>query len=83
MWKMEEGIENKLQIFEDPMEIAEIRKLIVTAGQFRWRKITISMCCVSRKATKNSFQDDAFLWNANNDNKGSESKKDSSSTYHW
>lgn len=55
MWKMEEGIENKLQIFEDPMEIAEIRKLIVTAAQFRWRKITISMCCVSRKATKDSF----------------------------
>lgn len=33
MWKMGEYIENELQMFEEPTEIAEIGKLTVTSGQ--------------------------------------------------
>lgn len=35
MWKMGEYIENELQMFEEPTEIAEIGKLTVTSGQLR------------------------------------------------
>lgn len=35
MWKMGEYIENELQMFEEPAEIAEIGKLIVISRQVR------------------------------------------------
>lgn len=55
MWKIGEYIDNELQMFEDPTEIAEIGKLTVTSGQSRQRKMTVTMSLCKWRMKKDIF----------------------------
>lgn len=57
MWKMGEYIENELQMFEEPAEIAEIGKLIVISRQVRQRKMIVTMSLCKQRKQEAIFQD--------------------------
>ena len=62
MWEMAEGIQNELQMFENPMETAEIGKLTMTSEQLSQRKITITMNLCKWRRTKRYFSGQMQFW---------------------